>query len=296
MFSQIPKHSKADFPFLKRLPSRYGLFPSVGSSDEVWVLGKETSPSAAFCLFYREWESGLLHEKRWGLKWAAGRSDKDLAQAVSQLPALFRKKGAASVAVRAFMADHAFIQMLERNGFHYVGGLVTLRIPPEGLKREGLVSKDGIPLRPAEKKDLGPLKVIAREAFREGRFYHEPGLKKGAAQIIYGEWAKNMLNYADEVRVAGKKPLGFVSLKKDVSNKRIWIDLIAVSPTAQSKGIGALLAAESRKAALRQKGWDLGVKTEPENLGALRFYLKNGFALESFQLDYIWRKKPGKSI
>lgn len=291
MFVQIPNRPKSAFPFLKRLKSRFGPFPSAGPSDEIWVLGKGASPSAAFCLFYREWESGLLHEKRWGLKWAAGRSGRELSLAFFRLPLLFRRKSAASVAVRTFMSDHAFIQMLEKTGFHYVGGLVTLRIPPEGLRKELPVSKGGVPLRPAKKKDLGPLKVIAREAFREGRFHHEPGLKKGAAQIIYGEWAKNMLNYADEVRVAGKKPLGFVSLKKDDSNKRLWIDLIAVSPKAQSRGIGALLAMESRKATLRQPGWDLGVKTEPENLGALRFYMKNGFALESFQLDYIWRFK-----
>jgi ribosomal protein S18 acetylase RimI-like enzyme len=248
--------------------------------------------TAAFCLFYREWESGILEESRWGLKWAASRSEKELASALCRVPELFRKLKASSVAARVPMSSHGFTQMLERSGFLYVGGLVTLRMDLRAQAFHAPSKAVGVSIRDAGKRDMAPLTLIAREAFREGRFHHEPGLKAGAAQKIYGTWAKNMLNYADEVRVAaGKSQLGFVSLKKDPENKRLWIDLIAVAPQAQSQGIGALLAVESWKAALRQKGWDLAVKTEPENLGALRFYLKNGFTLESFQLDYIWRAK-----
>jgi GNAT superfamily N-acetyltransferase len=144
--------------------------------------------------------------------------------------------------------------------------------------------------RPVCKGELAQLEEIAFTAFKEGRFYHERGLRDGAAQQIYSAWAKNGVNYADEVWVTGKEVVtGFLTLKRDERNKRLWIDLIAVAPHAQGSGLGSVLVARSFESARQLKGWTLGVKTEPENLGALRFYLRNGLELESFQLDYSWR-------
>jgi dTDP-4-amino-4,6-dideoxy-D-galactose acyltransferase len=286
LFLKTSYQNPAVKSFLKKAKVRYGDLTVGDRSEQIWFEKK----GAAACLFHRAWESGILKESRWGLKGMAGKSPKELASAVVLLPQLFHQIKAASVAVRVPMGSHAFVQLLEKTGFHYVGGLVTLKIASDRLKEFPPNAPGNVNIRSAQKKDLAPLKNIAREAFREGRFYHEPGLKKGAAQKIYGVWAQNMLNYADEVKVAGEKsPLGFVSLKEDGPHQRLWIDLIAVAPGSQGRGIGSVLVEESRKAALRRPGWSLGVKTEPENLGALRFYLGNGFDPESFQLDYIWR-------
>ena len=294
MFKKISRQNPALKPFLKRAKARYGDFSKGNAPETVWIWKEDHSFSAAFGLFKREWESGILGESRWGLKWGAGRTPEDLARGVAELPMLFQGIKAVSVAARVPMVCHAFVQTLEKAGFRYVGGVVTLNMKPSRGYGGKIPTGPGINVRPAKPSDLAPLKVIAREAFREGRFYHETGLRKGSAQKIYGAWAKNMLNYADEVLVAaGKNPLGFVSLKKDTALRRWWIDLIAVAPRAQSQGIGSRLAAESRQTAFRQKEWDLAVKTEPENLGALCFYLKNGFKPESFHLDYVWRSRSG---
>jgi GNAT superfamily N-acetyltransferase len=191
------------------------------------------------------------------------------------------------------MSDHFFVQILERMSFCYSGGLVILGQDHAALS---LGTKNSeVSLRAVQKKDIAQLEKIAFTAFQEGRFYHELGLKRGAAQKIYSAWGKNAVNYADEVWVAGlNKILGFVSLKKDAPNKRLWIDLIAVTPKAQGQGLGMWLVQKSAQRASRTAGWSLGVKTEPENLKALRFYLKNGFLLESFQLDYFWRPSETK--
>jgi ribosomal protein S18 acetylase RimI-like enzyme len=191
------------------------------------------------------------------------------------------------------MSDHYFVQILERINFRYSGGLVVLALDQMKLCIAPQASETS--LRPIQKKDIPQLKKIAFTAFQEGRFYHELGLKRGAAQKIYSAWGKNAVNYADEVWVAGlNKIFGFVSLKKDVHNKRLWIDLIAVTPKAQGQGLGGELVRKSVQSASQTPRWSLGVKTEPENLKALRFYLKNGFLLESFQLDYFWRPSETK--
>jgi GNAT superfamily N-acetyltransferase len=292
LFKQTTRHHPALKLFLKRVHARYGDFSKGSAPETVWTWKEGHSFSAAFSLFKREWESGILGEPRWGLKWAAGHTPEDLARGVNELPILFRRIKAVSVAVRVRMDCHVFVQTLEKAGFRYVGGVVTLNMKPSGGYGGKISNGTGINVRPAKQSDLLPLKEIAQGAFREGRFYHETGLRKGSAQKIYGAWAKNMLNYAGEVVVAaGKQILGFVSLKKDPVLRRWWIDLIAVDLGSQSQGIGSRLAAESRRTAFRQKGWDLAVKTEPENLGALCFYLKNGFKPESFHLDYVWRSK-----
>jgi GNAT superfamily N-acetyltransferase len=275
--------------FLKNCNEKYGDFSSENDSDCVWI-GSGEFANTAFCFFYRDWESSIINESRWGLKWATGRSLENLRKAMNHLPEIFKKIGAVSVAVRIPMSDHSFVQVLEAGGFCYVGGLVTLRMDRQ--KRNTPQRTVGVSIRKVQKNDVGQLEKVARTAFTEGRFYHEPGLKTGSAQKIYGIWAKNSVNYADEIWVAEKKiQSGFVSLKKDHKGKRLWIDLIAVAPHAQGLGIGGLLVEESIKRVSLQKDWDLAVKTEPENLKALRFYLKNGFELESFQLDYVWRQR-----
>jgi dTDP-4-amino-4,6-dideoxy-D-galactose acyltransferase len=187
------------------------------------------------------------------------------------------------------MSDHRIIQALERSGFSYVGGLSTLhmkRLNPSPREDKTL-------LRKAQTKDIAQLRKIAHLAFEEGRFYNEPGLSYEGAKKIYGEWAKNSVKggYANEVIVAVRnKVLGFVTLKNDRKNRILWIDLIAVSPEAQGQGVGSLLVAESWKRVEVLKDNTLGVKTQTENLGALRFYMRNGFEPEPFKLDYVWRK------
>lgn len=294
MLVKVSKTSKGIQPFLKQCGEKHGDFSPTHAPQSIWGW---FSPSlaAAFCLFEREWESSILRESRWGLKWAAGRCKKDLEQASRFLPQVFKKKKVSSVAVRIPMSNHYFVQVLERIGFCYSGGLVALSQKPNAADFFPVTYNPA--LRTIQKSDIPQLKKIANIAFQEGRFYHEQGLKSGAAQKIYSAWAKNAVNYADEVWVAGqKKILGFVSLKKDAQNKKLWIDLIAVPPRAQGQGIGALLVKKSFQRASQKAGWTLGVKTEPENLKALRFYLKNRFVLESFQLDYFWRPKANKSF
>ena len=292
MIKNISYKSKVFSEFLKNCESRHGDFSSNNSPQVVWGWFCP-SLTAAFCLFKRKWESSILTESRWGLRWTAARSKRDLEKAIPHLPEVFYKLNASSVAVRVPMSDHFFVQILERIGFCYSGGLVILVQNHAALS---LVTKiPEVSLRSVQKKDIAQLEKIAFTAFQEGRFYHELGLKRGAAQKIYSAWGKNAVNYADEVWVAGlNKILGFVSLKKDAPNKRLWIDLIAVTPKAQGQGLGMWLVQKSAQRASRTAGWSLGVKTEPENLKALRFYLKNGFLLESFQLDYFWRPAETK--
>lgn len=279
---------KIDYPtrgLSARGPALWGDLKPASGEESLWEL-RSAKQSAWVCLFRRAWESGILKEDRWGIKGLGASSPGLLAEAALQLPKLFRALEAASVAARVPMQAHPFVQALEGAGFQYAGGLATLTQKPGS----GTLPAAPQGVRVPTAKDQAILENIALEAFKEGRFYHEPGLPKGSAQKIYGAWAKNMVNYANEVWVAGgKKPLGFVSLKKDAAQKIFWIDLIAVSPAAQGKGLGGLLTDQSRRRT--PKGWSLSVKTEPENLQAMGFYLKNGFRLESFQLDLIWRSR-----
>ncbi|SRR5665213_90071 len=292
MFVKISNRKRELNFFLRHCHRKFGNIPKGNFSENIWAW-PGVPPKVVFSFFHRKWESEILDESRWGLNWMAGLSLAELKLATQRLPEFFKRMGAVSVAVRIPMSQHSFVQIVEEAGFIYSGGLVTLSAIPQENPTPIKIKKER--LRTAEKKEQFQLEKIAFSAFKEGRFYHETGLKEGAAQKIYSAWAKNAVNYADEIWVTGVKKLtGFVSLKKDKGNKRLWIDLIAVVPRAQGRGLGSILIEKSLESVRQLKGWTLGVKTEPENLEALRFYLKNSFELESFQLDYIWRKNRQK--
>ncbi|KKP32570.1 MAG: hypothetical protein UR23_C0058G0005 [Candidatus Roizmanbacteria bacterium GW2011_GWA2_32_13] len=77
------------------------------------------------------------------------------------------------------------------------------------------------------------------------------------------------------------KIIGFITLK--LIGGKCLIDLIAVNPKYQNKGVGTLLISKAIKSFSDYK---ITVGTEAENIKAVNFYLKNNFKIVDYYLIF----------
>lgn len=126
------------------------------------------------------------------------------------------------------------------------------------------------------------VKRVALEAFVYDRFHRDPSIDNNIANKIKSEWAGNALNgkRGDCTAVAFDpigNPMGFlIVLEKE--DKAI-IDLIAVNPNAQKKGVGSdLMRWFLRKYADLSISSDfiLQVGTQIDNEASIKLYKKFG--------------------
>ncbi|NPV54614.1 MAG: GNAT family N-acetyltransferase [Firmicutes bacterium] len=157
------------------------------------------------------------------------------------------------------------------------------------LSTRGIVS-----VRPFQPYDVQALRHIARCAFRHDHFHSDPLIHQSAADEVYVRWLQNSCDgRADTILVAEEpgnspNPSGFITCRIDKTITTLTgiphgvIELVAVSPEAQGKGVGTALV-------LRSLGWfaqqgvsSVEVGTQTRNLHAVRLYQKVGFRCVAF--------------
>lgn len=116
------------------------------------------------------------------------------------------------------------------------------------------------------------------------RFKLDPNFKSKEFEKLYTEWIKKSLNgqLAEEVYTYGNE--GFVTVR--LKGNDAQIGLIAVSPTAQGKGVGKKLLTAAEKFAYDHGASTLYVPTQGSNAIACRFYESFGFTLFSEEFLY----------
>lgn len=190
----------------------------------------------------------------------------DAAEAVKQ----GRDAGAVLISCRTEGEGKA----LSAAGFRKVESLVTLECSSFGT--DG-VSTGKIQIRAGGPADIPACRRIATEALRWDRFHADTRIDDGAADGLKADWIENDLRgRADRVFVAetGGAVAGFCAMlmRRDLA----VIDLIAVAPDRQGKGIGRAMVAgaidyyRGRVATMR-------VGTQAANPQSLTFYRSLGF-------------------
>lgn len=150
------------------------------------------------------------------------------------------------------------------------------------------------PLKPAKRyiHEAGALDEaecvkIASSTFGLTRVFNDPIIPKRNARLFYAQWVKNSFSHtvADMVLVwkEKNKVLGFVTIQKNGH-----IPLVAVSKTAQGRGIARMLVAQ----ALAQcRKWGLKnsqIETQVGNYAALRSYMSCGFKVVGAVVTLRW--------
>lgn len=122
----------------------------------------------------------------------------------------------------------------------------------------------------------------------KGRYFKDHLISKEKAYNVYSHWINNSLHngFADEAIYFEENGImqGLITLKE--REGFACIDLIIVNPSLQGKGIGLALLAKFVDV-MKERGLSkILVETEAENIEANRFYQRNGFRLENFQLVF----------
>ncbi len=137
-------------------------------------------------------------------------------------------------------------------------------------------------------KNVIELSILAG---KQSRFSTDTRVKKSIFQSIYTDWIANSINKTIADHTFGyrlnNKLCGLLTLGK--KNDRADIGLIAVSESAQGKGIGMSLINAARITARRTGHKELQVVTQNRNFQAKKFYSHCGFQLESStHLYHAW--------
>ncbi len=139
------------------------------------------------------------------------------------------------------------------------------------------------PARFAENEDEAGIRAIAGEAFIYDRFHRDPIIGGAAAARIKADWAGNFFagKRGDWMVTAGipGRPEGFLQLLKG-DNGTIVIDLVAVAPAHQGKGLARAMIGFAARACM-DRAAPLRVGTQIANLPSLSLYARLGFNIVS---------------
>ncbi len=170
---------------------------------------------------------------------------------------------------------------LLRMGFELVVTELQFELPLGRGKVSDVASPPGI--REATPDDEGDVVRIAKEAFRDDRFHKDLKIGANAAAAVKGKWVSNFFSGArgDRMFIApdDEGTVGGFILLVDSGSTTV-IDLVAVAPHAQRRGLGERLVAAAIGSAGSRTDRVL-VGTQITNSSSVRLYSRLGFSLVS---------------
>lgn len=132
---------------------------------------------------------------------------------------------------------------------------------------------------------------IVFEAGHKSRFKKDSKFVKNEFERLYRLWIERSVEriIADEVLVVkiNGDVVGMVTF--NISNEILTIGLIGVDPDFRGQNIGASLMFAVENYAIEHKVSKINVSTQGDNYGAINFYNKNQYSIESTKFIYhLW--------
>jgi len=197
----------------------------------------------------------------------------------------------------ASSADQRTVKLAQENAFRFVDVRVTLDLQ-RGKPCEGSDNRSGLRLRNAVESDIPALRALARNGYRDSRFYYDGNFPSRQCDELYETWIENSCRgWASNVLVAGEGEDvdGYLTCHLPNSGSG-QIGLVGVSEKAQGKGIGKDLVSHAIGWFVRQGIEDISVVTQGRNVRAQRLYQSCGFATRSVELWFHrWFSETRKS-
>lgn len=195
------------------------------------------------------------------------------------------------VIARVDLTNTLDIMAYEQSGFYLTDVLATFHLNVDALDNFQNQDSEGGVVKVASFRegDEQALMDIARSAFKVDHFHRDFHFPKHKSDELFAKWAYNCCHgLCDTVLVAKKKedeyPLGFIACRMEHGKEKLRpygvIELVAVSPAHQGKGVGTLLVREAVKWFGERGVHSVYVATQADNKGSARTYEKVRFNLE----------------
>ena len=178
--------------------------------------------------------------------------------------------------------DLAGLGALARAGFQVVEASLTFARATDRAVSPG--GEASVEVSPLEARWAPAVLDVAETAFRYSRFHLDPNVTTLGANRVKREWIRSYIEHrrGDQllVSLAGDQPTGFLALLFAARGERQVgvVDLVAVHPAFQGRGIGRHLVAAAI-AACRGRADVIEVGTQSANVPSVRLYEDMGFRL-----------------
>ncbi len=179
--------------------------------------------------------------------------------------------------------DIQSISLAEKSGFH----LVDIRLTFELGHRGGIPPTASSQIRPSQPGDIPALREIARQVYRNTRFFNDGNFPVHLCKELYMTWIeKSCQGYADMVWVASPEndPVGFITCH--LENGSGQIGLLGIHPNNHHQGWGKQLVRSALEWFGEQHCTSIKVVTQGNNYAAQKLYGQCGFHLASVELWY----------
>ena len=181
------------------------------------------------------------------------------------------------------------INMLEGYKFYLSDVGITWEMKVDEYLSMSKIRGLGSNAQPSEavKKDIPGLREMIKPMFPNSRFYSDPFFSQEEADNLHYIWIENSVlgNAADVVLHIPSK--GFVTCRK-IENGIGEIILIGVKDRLRGKSLGQTLMDFSVKWFSENQTKNIRVKTQLKNVGAMNFYRKLGFSIESYDTTFSY--------
>lgn len=228
-----------------------------------------------------------LDEKRFGIRSARGVITG--RENISAVLGFCREQGVKFLIARCDTREIATAQELERQGFLLMDTLVYYRRTLENLP----LLPDDLIIGYAAPEDEKEIEEVAARTFRgyKNHYHSDPRLDPAKCDEIYVDWAVRSCRKegADEIILAKaeNKILGFLTVR--VNNPpEVEGPLFAVSPEAQSRGVGRALMIGAFHWAKKQGASSYVTSTQITNLVSQTLWIRLG--LEPDHAFYTFHK------
>jgi dTDP-4-amino-4,6-dideoxy-D-galactose acyltransferase len=224
----------------------------------------------------------------WGVKIASVVGDHLTPERVCSIEAWCTHNNVDCIYFLANVSDFTTTALATRSGFN----LVDIRMTYSRSQADEVLTTDHstVPVlrtREVAEDDVPTLERIARESYRDSRFYHDPKFPDAQCDTLYSTWIRRSCHgYAEAVLVAAAENsiAGFISCHLPAGSQTGSIGLVGVDSTARGGGIGKLLVASALRWFAHSGAARVDVVTQGRNLSAQRLYQRCGFVTSDVRL------------
>jgi len=187
------------------------------------------------------------------------------------------------------LSTHPLVPELAQLGYEPVDRLIT-----STLRSQNSIATlvPGVSIehheRLVEERDIAALATFTAETMRTSHFHADPRLAAESTRQLFSEWARNDVTHRARRTIVARaedEVVGYITVL--ISETTAIIDLVAVSPTWQGRGIGSALVTSFIQW-VATTDLEATVGTQATNR-ALALYARHGFTPTSEHLTYhLW--------